>query len=510
MIITLDSLLTENVSDVPLCIVGAGAVGLTMAIKIARMGKPVLVIEEGAQSLASASPSSPVENDGDLSSFVTGSFNVGLGGSTRSWGGQMLPFDAVDFTARSEVPNSGWPIDHQDLHAWYTEAEQMLGVDYASFDESVYPEQLEQPGPSSDLRLGFSKWCPESDFSTLFADEISQSTCLKIVLGAKVESISRDAKQRSLKLEIVTEFGERRSLPVASLVLAGGGLANYKILANSPKMAAALPALGCYYHDHIGFYGARLTPRNTQRFNDLFTTKLVRGERCVPKIQRNSQTHLHSLNVNATIEAQVKQRSALEGLKIIRKILRGKESLRTLFPALLTLLFNLPAAIKAGYQYLILRRIAFPQQAEFFLVANCESVPIRESKIAIDAGANKQAIATWLVDDRSRDAMRGFYQSVKYYLENNQIADVEIKPSLMANDRTWVEGAYSLYHHMGATRMGTSVESSVVDRHCQVHHEPNLYVAGCSVLPTGSCSNPTFTAIALGLRLANRLATQAQ
>jgi choline dehydrogenase-like flavoprotein len=61
------------------------------------------------------------------------------------------------------------------------------------------------------------------------------------------------------------------------------------------------------------------------------------------------------------------------------------------------------------------------------------------------------------------------------------------------------------YHHMGTTRMGTDPRSSVVDPECRVHGVANLYVAGSSVFPTAGRSNPTFTLVALAVRLADRL-----
>jgi choline dehydrogenase-like flavoprotein len=61
------------------------------------------------------------------------------------------------------------------------------------------------------------------------------------------------------------------------------------------------------------------------------------------------------------------------------------------------------------------------------------------------------------------------------------------------------------YHHMGTTRMGTDPRSSVVDPDCRVHGVANLYVAGSSVFPTAGRSNPTFTLVALAIRLADRL-----
>jgi len=45
----------------------------------------------------------------------------------------------------------------------------------------------------------------------------------------------------------------------------------------------------------------------------------------------------------------------------------------------------------------------------------------------------------------------------------------------------------------------------VVNANLQVHGIANLYLASCSTFPTGGSSNPTFTLMALSLRLADRL-----
>jgi choline dehydrogenase-like flavoprotein len=60
-------------------------------------------------------------------------------------------------------------------------------------------------------------------------------------------------------------------------------------------------------------------------------------------------------------------------------------------------------------------------------------------------------------------------------------------------------------HHMGTTRMADDSRYGVVDRHCRVHGVANLHVAGSSVFPTGGWAFPTFTIVALSLRLAEQL-----
>jgi choline dehydrogenase-like flavoprotein len=62
-------------------------------------------------------------------------------------------------------------------------------------------------------------------------------------------------------------------------------------------------------------------------------------------------------------------------------------------------------------------------------------------------------------------------------------------------------------HHMGATRMGNDPATSVVNGDCRLHFSPNVYVAGASVLPTSGNANPTFTLVALAIRLARHLSS---
>ncbi|MGD2117433.1 MAG: GMC family oxidoreductase [Chromatiales bacterium] len=60
-------------------------------------------------------------------------------------------------------------------------------------------------------------------------------------------------------------------------------------------------------------------------------------------------------------------------------------------------------------------------------------------------------------------------------------------------------------HMIGTTRMGLSSADSVVDSDCRLHQLDNLYLAGSSVFPAGAAANPTFSIVALALRLAEHL-----
>ena len=70
---------------------------------------------------------------------------------------------------------------------------------------------------------------------------------------------------------------------------------------------------------------------------------------------------------------------------------------------------------------------------------------------------------------------------------------------------TWPDDLIANGHCMGTTRMHADERFGVVNENCRVHGMKNLYVAGSSVFPTGGTFNPTFTIVALALRLSDHI-----
>jgi choline dehydrogenase-like flavoprotein len=60
-------------------------------------------------------------------------------------------------------------------------------------------------------------------------------------------------------------------------------------------------------------------------------------------------------------------------------------------------------------------------------------------------------------------------------------------------------------HIMGGTRMHPDPKLGVVDQNLKVHGVPNLHIASSSVFPSGGYANPTFTILALAIRLADHI-----
>jgi choline dehydrogenase-like flavoprotein len=60
-------------------------------------------------------------------------------------------------------------------------------------------------------------------------------------------------------------------------------------------------------------------------------------------------------------------------------------------------------------------------------------------------------------------------------------------------------------HEMGTARMGNDPSKSVVDKWCQTHDVPNLYIFDGSFFPTSTGVNPTLTIMANAWRCTERI-----
>lgn len=101
-----------------------------------------------------------------------------------------------------------------------------------------------------------------------------------------------------------------------------------------------------------------------------------------------------------------------------------------------------------------------------------------------------------------------YYNVTDYWQAGKEAAlkDFEKIATLLNAEVLKIDTGYQDRQHiMGTTIMGDDPQNSVVDRNCQTHDHPNLFIAGTSVMPSASCMNPTLTGAALSLRLADHL-----
>ncbi len=103
MIEDLDGLEAAGDIHTDICIVGAGAAGITLALALAESGLDCCVLESGGSAFDPG-----IQSLGSLERDATDSrFDCHLrylGGSTNHWGGWCAPLNTLDFETRAWVP----------------------------------------------------------------------------------------------------------------------------------------------------------------------------------------------------------------------------------------------------------------------------------------------------------------------------------------------------------------------------------------------------------------------
>ena len=110
-----------------MCVVGAGAAGITIARELIGSNLEVCLLEAGGDQPTRAAQA------------LYRGLNMGLryaplhvcrqrclGGTTVTWTGRCRPLDSIDFEARDGVPHSGWPFGREHLAPFYSRAQSVL------------------------------------------------------------------------------------------------------------------------------------------------------------------------------------------------------------------------------------------------------------------------------------------------------------------------------------------------------------------------------------------------
>jgi choline dehydrogenase-like flavoprotein len=496
------------------CIVGAGAAGICLAVELAKQGTRVMLLEGGGRDVEEAAQE-PYRSEvvGHVHRGIhTGRFRA-HGGTTTRWGGQIYELNREDFAHRDWIAASGWPINQADLEPFYERALHFEGLGNVLRSDAEVWRSLNLPEPAfAALQPYLTRWCPEPNFARLHADTLQSSENLQIWLHANaVELILENETVRALRVR--TQQGSEALIRADHFIFCMGTIECVRFFLQ-PR-AGELPwnrsgLLGRHFQDHIDANAARVLPRDRRRFAELFDNILLRGLKYHPKLRLapDEQRRARVLNCAATMSFSSDLDEALASTKATAKhLLRGRFG-ELNAAEILHSARHAPLLLRQAVRYAVSHRVYNPPAAEIRLRVHCEQRPDSESSITLSSERDSlgllRARLDWRISDLELQTIRHFAQTAAGSLAD--IATLELDPALANNDPAFLDRCDDSNHHMGGMRMAASPAQGVVAPDLRLHGTRNLFVLSGAVFPTSGFSNPTHTVLALALRLADHIA----
>ncbi|PSF37811.1 hypothetical protein C7H19_07445 [Aphanothece hegewaldii CCALA 016] len=513
MLINGETLKARETLTADVCIVGAGAAGLTLAQAFDAASFSVLLLESGSfrtdsvtQTLADGT------TEGESYPFTEARARC-FGGSTTRWSGVCIPLDRSDFQRREWMPYSGWAFELSHLEPYYQQAQTILGL-----SEDIPQALKTSPFHVPPLETKIMQFSRPLDLGRKYKQQIIQSRNITLVTHANVSQLIPDAEGKRIeRLKVQGLSGNKFEVESRTVILATGGIENARLLLASnthyPEgLGNSYDLVGRFFMEHY-FKVVGILPLHQRQQDARFFTNLsplgqtyTQGTFGLTDDLRHQQ-QLFNLHIRFYRYNLLEDTKAVIAAKQLQKSLRDDRNLN-LIPSQLKQLLHDHSFVLPRYFFWHFWNKLNP--SAYFdhvrLLASVEQEPDPNNRITLssklDYLGQPQAHLTlnfskkmWQSVDRSLEYInktlleRGF--------ERLQYDAARLKHLTPYNKIG--------LHHMGTTRMHHDPRHGVVDSNCKVHNLANLYIAGSSVFPTGGSANPTFTIVALALRLANHI-----
>jgi choline dehydrogenase-like flavoprotein len=505
-------------TEADIVIIGAGVVGTTLAVELARAGRQVVLCESGGRTVeAKALALNEAVVVGRPHAGITEGRARQLGGTSTLWGGQLIPFRDIDFADRPWLGLEAWPITGIDLAPWYDAALRPFGLPQYGKDCDAVWDRLKLPAPTfgPDVDFVMTRWLREPNVARHFASDLKGNPNLTVVVHACAVAFENEGGTITA-VTLASPSGKRVRLAGKVIINACGTIEANRLMLATAHANPALPWadnawIGRAFQDHLDLRVADVEPIDRKRFADTFDNIFIEGFKYTPKVvlSQPAQEKAKVSNVGGVL-VRSSLTEHLGNVKIFLRALRNG----AVPPNLKALPSHFAALAKVWWplvtRYLRDNRAFNPADLGIGLRAHCEQLPHPDSRITlspdrVDAYGVPQAVLDWRVDPAVIGAMAEFCRAVSEALEAKGLARLRVDPRLAALDPSLLDDARDTNHHCGGLRMAVNPAEGVVDAQLRVHGTDNFYVAGAAVFPSSSFANPTFTAMALAMRLADRL-----
>jgi choline dehydrogenase-like flavoprotein len=514
----------DTTLETDVCVVGAGAAGVTLALELAGSPFRVTVLESGGFELEAETQAL---YEGRSIGLPYSDLSVPrlrfFGGTTNHWGGICRPFEEADFEAREGIPFTGWPIKKADVDPFYERAVRVVQLPSQDWDLDHWaPEGEPAPLPLNSDRIE-SRAAQEVEpdlrsFGDGYRDKLRLAPNVTVLLHANTTGVRIDESERAAtSVEAATLEGNRFSVAAKIFVLATGAIENTRLLLTSNQQQPSglgnqHGLVGRFFLEHPRFLGGFLVPNTPPPNLGFYESHRVDGHLVQGYLASSKELQLAEGLLDLQIRLEPGYGDAPEdAADFARHVMTLAGDLDSWQE------IAIPGTpVPVPYLDMVREALESPEDTYIYLRGRIETVglttriepaPNPDSRVMLarerDELGMQQVALDWRLSDVDRRNVRRTLEIFGAEVGAAGIGRVRI---LYDEDESgWPADLNGGQHHMGTTRMSNDPKQGVVDTNCRVHGLSNLFVAGSSVFPTASGATPTLMLVALALRLADHL-----
>ena len=504
-----------------ICIAGAGAAGITLALELEATGRRVCLLEAGGSGYEAATQRLyegqvmgqpyPLLRDTRVSA---------LGGSTTVWAGWCRPLEALDFEQRDWCGACGWPFGLDELRPYYARAHAICGLAHFEYDPEEWAGVL---GPDRLLaRDGtFSNQIFHvniRDFGEHYRERLRQAKSIDLVLHAPVTRLRMEGPTCTA-VQVRTLGGHEFAVGADHFVVATGGVENARLLLLSAEDPARAPGnvhglVGRYFTDHAFVDPGWLVLREPDplafyRLRPVGSTGGAGSVRGVLSLRREVVERERLMNAALFFHPRYESHRVFATEEVKAFLQLWNKFQKRGVPGAVWPYAKQAARVPHRLVVALARKLAMGDgpARRWRMRAAFETTFRSENRVMLsderDGLGRRRVRIEWRIGEADVENMRRVLQRFDRAVRQAGVGHFEgAFPDQPSAWRQAVEGGK---HHMGTTRMHLAPERGVVDEHSRVHGTSNLFVTGSSVFPSGGYANPTLTIVALAIRLGDHL-----
>jgi choline dehydrogenase-like flavoprotein len=502
---------SNSVIEGDICIIGAGASGISIALDWENTPYKVILLEGGG-----------FDYDDKVQELYNGKI-TGLpyypmkasrlhyfGGSTGHWGGFCAPYDEMDFEKRDWVENSGWPIKLKDIAPYYPRVHPILDLGPCEWDVKYWEKQNTtfKKFPFDEDSIWSKVWqiSAPTRFGSKYKEAIVNAKNIHLYTYANVVDIVAEENIASVKeVKVKNYAGKQHTVKAKHFILACCAIQNARVLlACNKQVAAGLgnenDQVGRYFMEHPLVDSGELWLK-TENTLDLYkeggTGVKVRAQLSV---SAKKQRELQILNVSTSMMPLEFSKNKISYIKMWsdQDPRRSLDSFKKYFSLDKRSFFErhfMPSKLNKAYG----------------LTTIIEQVPNPLSRVVISSEKDElgmyRADLDWKMVSIDKKTVVEAAKLLAQQVGASGLGRVRLPEYMMEDNDEKIPDSFvsGCWHHLGTTRMSENPKNGVVDADCRLHSVNNLYIAGSSCFTTGGCVNPTYTVVALSLRLSEHL-----